>query len=113
MGVLDSTKIGKSIYNLCHPKSDIGQNARCVFFATRYCKQPCDVIGGTVKRLLSNNSLKRDVKDQILSLGGMFQFLKGKNQNIIVEFIFKADLNNTTVILNNGGNSKSRHKMIS
>ena len=66
----------KKFYNLCQRKSDFGLNARWVFFATSHGKQPCDGIGGTVKQLVSNASLKRDLKDQILSPSGMFQFCK-------------------------------------
>ena len=56
MGVLDSTKIGKKIDNLCQHKSDFGVNTMWVFFATSHGKQPCDEIGGTVKQLVSNAS---------------------------------------------------------
>ena len=69
-------------------------------FATSHGKQPCDGIGGTVKQLVSNVSLKRDLKYQILSLSDMFQFCKTSFQNIIFKFISKADVDNTRVILN-------------
>ena len=100
MGVLDSTKIGQKIYDLCQHKSDFGLNGRWVFFATSHGRQPCDGIGGTVKRLVSNASLKHDSKDQILSPSGMFQLCKENIQNIIFKFISKADVDNTKVFLN-------------
>ena len=90
----------KNVYNLCQHKSDFGLNARWVFFASSHGKQPCDGIGGTVKWLVSNASLKRDLKDQILSPSDMFQFRKENIQNIIFKFISKADVDNTRVILN-------------
>ena len=99
MGVLDSTKIRKK-NNLCQHKIDFELNARWVFFATSHGKQPCDGIRGTVKRLVSNASLKRDSKDKILSPSDMFQFCKENIQNIIFKFISKADVDNTRVILN-------------
>ena len=71
MGVLDNTKIGKN-FNLCQQKSDFGLYVTWVFFATSHGKQPCGGIGGTVKRLVSNASLKRDLKDQILSPSDIF-----------------------------------------
>ena len=74
-------------------------DARWVFFATSHSKQPCDGIGGTVKRLVSNASLKRDLKDQILPPCDLFQFCKENIQNIIFKFI-SADVDNTRVILN-------------
>ena len=71
-----------------------------IFFATRLGKQPCDGIGGTVKWPVSNASLKRDLKDQILSPSDMFQFCKKNIQDIIFKFIFKTDVDNTRVVLN-------------
>ena len=60
----------------CQHKNDFGLNTRWVFFVTSHGKQPCDGIGRTVKQLVSNASLKRDSKDQILSPSDMFQFCK-------------------------------------
>ena len=71
-----------------------------VFSTTSHGKQPCDGIGGTVKRLVSNASLKRELKDQILSSSDMVQSCKENIQNIIFKFISKADVDNTRVILN-------------
>ena len=95
-----TVKNRKNFYNLCKHKSDFGLNARWVLFATSHGKQPCDGIGGTVKQLVSNASLKCDLNDQILSPNDMFQFCKENNQNIIFKFISKADIDNTRVILN-------------
>ena len=90
----------KNFYNLCQYKSDLGVKARWVFFATSHGKQPCDGTDGTVKWLVLNVSLKRDLEDQILSPGDMFQFCKENTQNIIFKFISKAHVDNTRVILN-------------
>ena len=97
-GCAGKYKNRKKFYDLCQHKSDFGLNARWVFFATSHGKQPCDGIGGTVKWLVSNASLKRDLKDQILSPSDMFQFCKENIQNIIFKFISKADVDNTKVI---------------
>ena len=75
-GCAGQYKNRKNFYNLCQHKSDFGLNARLVFFATSHGKQSCDGIGGTVKRLVSNANLKRDVKDKILSSSDIFQFCK-------------------------------------
>ena len=72
-----------------------GYFARWIF-ATSHGKQSCDGIDGTVKRLLSNASLKRDLKDQILSPSDMFQFCKENVQNVIFKFISKVDVDNTS-----------------
>ena len=80
-------------------QSDSEPNARCVFFATSHGKQPCDGIGRTAERLVSNAGLKRGLKDQILSPSDMFQSCKENIQNIIFKFISKPDVDNTRVIL--------------
>ena len=84
-----------------------GLDVRWVLFATTHGKQPCDGIHGTVKRLVSNASLKLDLKDQILSPNDMFQFCKENIQNIF-KSISKADVNNTRVL-----NTNSKHNIIS
>ena len=75
-GCAGQYKNQKYVYNLCQHKSDFGLNARWVFFTTSHGTQPCDGIGEPVKRLVSNASLKRDLKDQILLPSDMFQFCK-------------------------------------
>ena len=57
-------------------------------------------IGGTVKKLVLNASLKCILKDQILSPSDMFQFFKENILNIIFKFISNTDIDNTRVILN-------------
>ena len=79
-GCTGQYKKRKNFYKFCHHKSCFGLNARWVFFATSH------VIGGTVKRLVSNASLKRDLENQILSLGDMFQFCKENIQNVSSNF---------------------------
>ena len=69
-------------------------------FATSHVKQPWDGIGEIKKWLVSNASLKRDFKEQILSLSDMLQFCKENIQNITFKFISKADVDNKKVILN-------------
>ena len=99
-GCAGQYKNRKNVYNLCEDNSNFGLNARWVFFTTCHGKQPCDGTGGTVMWLVSNASLKHDLKDQTLSPSDMFQFCKENIQNIIFKFISKADVDNTRVILN-------------
>ena len=47
------------------------------FFATSYGKSPCDGIGGTVKRVVCQESLKQVTTGQILDVNLMYSFLKG------------------------------------
>ncbi|XP_065669753.1 uncharacterized protein LOC136088824 [Hydra vulgaris] len=73
----------KNIFNLCQHKSDFGIDAKWVFFATSHGKQPCDGIGGTVKRFVANASLQRVSTNQILNSRDMFTYctnnIKGTN----------------------------------
>ena len=39
--------------DLSSHKHDFGISAKWVFFVTRYCKSPCDGIGGAVKKSCS------------------------------------------------------------
>ena len=39
--------------DLCSHKHDFGIGAEWVFFATSYCKSPCDAIGGAGKTTCS------------------------------------------------------------
>ena len=50
--------------------------ASWVFFATSHGKSPCDGIGGTVKRAVTKESLKKAADQQIISCVHMFNFCK-------------------------------------
>ena len=56
----------KNFMDLCSHKHDFGISAEWVFFATNYCKSPCDDIGGAVKRHVAKRSLQRFLNNQIL-----------------------------------------------
>ena len=82
----------KNFMNLCMHEQDFGVKASWTFFATSHGKQPCDGIGGTVKRLVSKASLQRSLKDQILDPKAMFHFCRKNVNEIIFFFIDKDDL---------------------
>lgn len=48
--------------NLCHHEQDFKIKAEWSFFATSHGKSECDVIGGTVKRLVRKESLEAIAK---------------------------------------------------
>ena len=52
--------------------------AKWVFFATSHGKEPCDGIGGTVKRLVSNAGLQCISDSIILNPHDMFKYCKKK-----------------------------------
>ena len=51
----------KNLLNLCFHKEDSDLDADWTFFATSHGKSSCDVIGGTVKRLITQASLQRPI----------------------------------------------------
>ena len=56
----------KNCMNVCHHEEDFGLPAVWNFFATSHGKGACDGIGGTVKRLICLESLKRVKGNYIL-----------------------------------------------
>jgi hypothetical protein len=82
----------KNIFNLCQHKSDFNIDAKWVFFATSYGKQPCDGIGGTVKRLVANASLQRTSNNQILTPLAMFNYCSENIEGIKFIYITKETL---------------------
>ena len=57
----------KNFANLCNHQKDFGLDAKWNFFANSHGKQPCDGIGGTVKRIVAKESLQKPTSKQILS----------------------------------------------
>jgi len=84
----------KNIFNLCQHQEDFNLKAKWVFFATSHGKQPCDGIGGTVKRLTANASLQRTYSNQIMTPSAMFTFCKENISEIQFEFATKEELIN-------------------
>ena len=62
----------KKICNLTYHSNDFELQATWNFFATSHGKQPCDGIGGTVKRIAAKASLQRTLKNHILTPKAMF-----------------------------------------
>ena len=63
----------KHFVNLCHHLTDFSID--CMWnFLTSHGKSPCDVIGGTMKRLTARASLQCPISSQILSGKTMFEF---------------------------------------
>ena len=70
------------------------------FFATSHGKQPCDGIGGTVKRLAAKASLQRNLQNQILTLKAMFDFCVNNIEGINFIYISTDELSETRIFLN-------------
>lgn len=82
----------KNMLNLCFHCEDFGFTAKWNFFATSHGKQPCDGIGGTVKRLATLASLQRDTGNHILSPQTMYKYCNENIEGINFIYISSEDL---------------------
>ena len=73
-GCISQFKNYKNFANLCNHQKYFGLKAKWNFFATSYDKQPCGGMDGTVKRIVSKESLQRPTTKQILSTESMFEY---------------------------------------
>ena len=64
-------------------------SAEWVFFATSHGKSPCDGTGGTVKRVICQESLKQITTGQILDVNLMYSFCKAKINGICFKLFSK------------------------
>lgn len=86
-GAASQYKNYKNFANLRHHKQDFGLNAEWNFFATSHGKNPCDGIGGTVKRLAARASLQRPLEGQILTSQQFFKFCEDNIKGIKFFFV--------------------------
>ena len=77
----------KNFVNICHHEDDFGVPCEWNFFATAHGKGACDGIGGTVKRAVYRESLRRPMREQILDAETMFRYLTEQFETRI-RFIF-------------------------
>ena len=82
----------KNFVNLCNHQKDFGFSAKWNFFATSHGKQPCDGIGGTVKRMVAKESLQRTTDQQILSTESMYEFCNSFVQGVNFILIEKEEI---------------------
>jgi len=98
-GCAGQYKNRKNFYNLCHHKADFNIEEKWIFFATNHGKQPCDGIGGTVKRLVAKASLQRPYNEQILTPTMMFQYCKNTIKDIEFIYVQQDELQETRKFL--------------
>ena len=82
----------KNFLNLCLHKKDFGLDAKWHFFATSHEKQPCDGIGGTIKRLVAKASLQKDISGQILDHRSMLDFCRANISEIQFLYVDRIEL---------------------
>ena len=91
-GCAGQYKSYKNFLNLCFHKEDFGLSAIWNFFATSHGKGACDGIGGTVKRLVALESLRRVKGNYILSAKQMFNYCRDKIEKIKFFYIPKREM---------------------
>ena len=111
MDVVDRIRI-ESFLNLCKHQDDFNMNAVWNFFATSHGKQPCDGIGGTVKRLVAKASLQHSQNDHILDHKSMFEFCKSKITDIEFFFVEKEELIDVRKMLEQEASTNTRQQVI-
>ena len=77
-----------NFYNLCQHEQDFAIKAQWSFFATAHGKSPCDGISGTVKRVVSKESLQHVNDNHILDFSQMYNFCNDEDSEYIVKNIF-------------------------
>ena len=73
-GCAGQCKNYKNFLNLTFHQQDFEINATWNFFATSHGKSACDGVGGTVKRMLTKESLTRIRENQITTAQDAFSF---------------------------------------
>ena len=89
----------KNFINLCHHLEDFGIPAEWHFFATSHGKDPCDGLGGVVKRQAAKASLQRAYTDQITTPLQFFTFCQTHIQGVIFKFLTANDWSKEDAIL--------------
>ena len=91
-GCAGQYKSFKNFLNLCYHKKDFGVYALWSFFPTSHRKSPCDGIGGTVKRKMTQASLQRPLNEQILTFDAVRTFCQTSIDGITFFSISKDDM---------------------
>lgn len=73
--------------NMCYLKEEYGTDTEWVFFASGHGKGPCDGVGGIVKRLARDESLRKGYQNTINSPKTLFEWLKTKSTAINVAYV--------------------------
>ena len=81
-----------NLLNLCFHKEDFDLDADWTFFATSRGKSPCDGIGGTAKRLITQASLQRPLYEQIGTFRSLVDFCFSKIKITYFSVIYSKDM---------------------
>lgn len=88
-GARSQYKNKSNFVNLCHHTADFSIEAEWNFFASYHGKNACDGIGGTVKRLAAQASLRMVYNEQIMTPRQLYEWSKDNIKNI--DFIYSTE----------------------
>lgn len=91
-GCPNQYKCCKNFVNLLYHKADFGVDAEWHFFATSHGKGPYDGIGGTIKRLACQESLRRPKEGQIQTPKDLYNFCSENITGIKTFFISNSEI---------------------
>lgn len=91
-GCAGQYKCCENFLHICNHEKLYGLKAEWNFFATSHGKSPCDAIGGTMKRDISKESLRRPLENQILTVIDMQKYCKENIKKINVFLVLKEDI---------------------
>lgn len=87
-GAASQYKNKSNFLNLCHHSADFSVKAEWNFFASSHGKNACDGVGGSVKRLAAQASLRMVYNDQIMTPRQLYDWAKENIKNI--DFIYST-----------------------
>lgn len=88
-GAASQYKNKTNFLNLCHHTADFSINAEWNFFASSHGKNACDGVGGAVKRLAAQASLRMVYNEQIMTPRQLFDWATENISNI--NFIYSTN----------------------
>ncbi|KAJ8685341.1 hypothetical protein QAD02_021134 [Eretmocerus hayati] len=86
--------------NLCFHQRDFGVAGEWHFFATSHGKEPCDGVGGTLKRAETKASLRRPLDNQITTAKELFAWAQTLDTSMKIIFVPKEEIIENEKFLN-------------
>lgn len=90
-GATSQYKNKTNFLNICHHTTDFSINAEWIFFASSHGKNACGGVGGAVKRLAAQASLRMVYNEQIMTPRQLYDWAKENITNISFIYSTKED----------------------
>lgn len=99
-GAASQYKNKTNFHNLCEFEAKHKIKVEWHFFASYHGKGPCDGLGGTVKRMATQASLRRLYDGHILTATDLFEWLRNTDTNFHVVFCSQKEQDQSEKLLN-------------